>query len=134
MCWVQGEVQCCVTGPAFEHLLQLGNASLLETVMRNVVVFSRMKPHQKGQVMDLLGSRGLHQMHAGQQQHVSVSPVLVACALQYPTTDKSAADDLLHSKCTPPCVNTNSRATCALLAVHAQLVLYNISIARKTYC
>ena len=69
---VQGQVQCCVTGPAFEHLLQLGDLSLLETVMRNVVVFSRMKPHQKGQVMDLLGTRGLHHSSLGQQQYLPV--------------------------------------------------------------
>lgn len=70
---VQGEAQCCVTGAAFEHMLQLGDQSLLDTVMRNVVVFSRMKSHQKGQVMDLLGSRGLHQVIDGQQQHLAVS-------------------------------------------------------------
>ena len=70
---VQGEAQCCVTGAAFEHMLQLGDQALLETVMRNVVVFSRMKPHQKGHVMDLLGSRGLHVVLRGQQHHLPVS-------------------------------------------------------------
>lgn len=118
---LQGEVQCCVTGPAFEHLLQLGNASLLETVMRNVVVFSRMKPHQKGQIMDLLGSQGLHQMLEGQQQHVPVSPVVIACMLQCPTSDRSAANILLRFRCTLQCVNTLSLATCALSAAHAEL-------------
>ena len=73
---VQGEAQCCMTGAAFEHMLQLGNQSLLEIVMRNVVVFSRMKSHQKGQVMDLLGTRGLHQIVAGQQQHLPVGHLL----------------------------------------------------------
>ena len=70
---VQGEAQCCVTGAAFDHMLQLGDRSLLEAVMRNVVVFSRMKSHQKGQVMELLGTKGLHQIVAGQQQHLPVS-------------------------------------------------------------
>ena len=54
-------------------MLQLSDQSLLETVMSNVVVFSRMKPYQKGQVMDLLGTRGLHRIVAGQQQHLPVS-------------------------------------------------------------
>ena len=68
----QGQAQCCVTGLAFEHMLHLGDLALLETVMRNVVVFSRMKPHQKGQVMDLLGTRGLHKLVEGRQQHFPV--------------------------------------------------------------
>ena len=72
--FMQGEAQCCMTGAAFEHMLQLGDRSLLETVMCNVVVFSRMKPHQKGQVMELLGSKGLHLVIDGQQQHLPVSP------------------------------------------------------------
>ena len=75
---MQGQVQCCVTGPAFEQLLQLGDLPLLETVMRNVVVFSRMKPHQKGQVMDLLSTRGLHKFVNGQQQHIPVCPLVLA--------------------------------------------------------
>ena len=70
---VQGEAQCCVTVAAFEHMLQLGNQALLETVMRSVVVFSRLKPHQKGQAMDLLGSKGLHVVLHNQQQHLPVS-------------------------------------------------------------
>ena len=39
----EGLVQCAVTGDAFEYLLQLQDASLLEAVMRNAVIFSRMK-------------------------------------------------------------------------------------------
>ena len=70
---MQGDAQCCVTGAAFEHMLQLGDQSLLEIVMHNVVVFSRMKSEQKGQVMDLLGSKGLQHVHGGQQQHIAVS-------------------------------------------------------------
>ena len=69
---LQGEAQCCVTGAAFEHILQLGDHALLEAVMSNVVVFSRMKSHQKGQVMDLLGTRGLYQTIQGQRQHIPV--------------------------------------------------------------
>ena len=73
---MQGEAQCCVTGTAFEHMLQLGDTFLLELVMRSVVVFSRMKPHQKGQVMNLLGTRGLEHSINGQQQHLQASAVL----------------------------------------------------------
>ena len=42
-----------MTGPALEHMLHLGDVSLLETVMGNVVVLSRTKPHQKGQILTL---------------------------------------------------------------------------------
>ena len=68
----EGQLQCAVTGDAFDHMLQLGDVSLLESVMRNAVVFARMKPHQKGQVMDLLGSTGIHQICDGQAQRVQV--------------------------------------------------------------
>ncbi|KAL0030094.1 hypothetical protein WJX79_006699 [Trebouxia sp. C0005] len=66
----EGRMQCAVTGDAFEHLLQMLDVSLLEAVMRNAVVFSRMQPHQKGQVMDLLGTRGIHQQYEGQPRHI----------------------------------------------------------------
>ncbi len=56
-------------------MLQQDDLSVLETVMRNVVVFARMKSHQKGQVMDLLGERGLHQIFKGQPRLVPVSPI-----------------------------------------------------------
>ena len=69
----QGQAQCCVSGPAFEHMLQHEDLSVVETVMRNVVVFARMRSHQKGQVMDLLGARGLHQVFNGQQLIIPVS-------------------------------------------------------------
>ena len=62
-----------MTGPAFEYMLQQEDLSVVETVMRNVIVFARMRPGQKGQVMDLLGTRGLQQMHKGQQRTVPVS-------------------------------------------------------------
>ena len=79
----EGSLQCAVTGDAFEHLLQLHDVSLLEAVMRNAVVFSRMQPHQKGQVMDLLGSRGIHQPFEGHPRHIQVGtapkPLHVRC-------------------------------------------------------
>ncbi len=56
-------------------MLQQDDLSVVETVMRNVVVFARMKSHQKGQVMDLLGEQGLHQIFKGQPRHVPVSPI-----------------------------------------------------------
>ena len=73
----EGRVQCAVTGEAFQLLLQLPDVSALGAVMRNVVVFARMKPLQKGQVMDLLNARGLHQMHAGKLRHIQVCIALV---------------------------------------------------------
>ena len=69
----EGSMQCAVTGDAFEQLLQMRDISLLETVMRSAVVFSRMQPHQKGQVMDLLGRRGIHQPYEGIPRHIPVS-------------------------------------------------------------
>ena len=74
----EGQVQCAVTGDAFEHMLQLGDLSLLESVMRNAVVFARMKPHQKGLVMDLLGTTGIHQPFNGQPRHLQVSSPTIA--------------------------------------------------------
>ena len=68
----EGRVQCAVTGEAFQVLLQLPDVSALGAVMRNVVVFARMKPLQKGQVIDLLNARGLHQMHEGKPRHIQV--------------------------------------------------------------
>ena len=80
----EGSMQCAVTGEAFEYLLQMQDVSLLEAVLRNAVVFSRMQPHQKGQVMDLLGSRGIHQPYQGQPRHIQVCmppPALRDCSL-----------------------------------------------------
>ena len=68
----EGQLQCAVTGDALEHMLQLRDPSLLEAVMRNAVVFARMKPQQKGQVMDLLGTAGLHELFDGQHHHIEV--------------------------------------------------------------
>ena len=72
----EGRARCAVTGDAFEHMLQMADLSMLETVMRNVVVFARMRPFQKGQVIDLLNIRGLYQMHRGQPRHIKVRSVL----------------------------------------------------------
>ena len=36
-------MQCAVTGNAFEYLLHLPDLSLLDSVLRNAVVFSRMQ-------------------------------------------------------------------------------------------
>ncbi len=69
----EGHMRCAVTGDAFEHLLQHHDLSLLELVMRNVAVFSRMQPQQKGQVMDLLGVQGIHQLFNGRPRHIIVS-------------------------------------------------------------
>ncbi len=32
-----------------------------------------MKPHQKGQVVNLFNMRGIYQMHEGKQRHIEVS-------------------------------------------------------------
>ena len=39
----EGSMQCAVTGNALEYLLKLSDVSLLETVLRSAVVFSRMQ-------------------------------------------------------------------------------------------
>ncbi len=72
----EGQMQCAVTGDALEALLQQHDLSLLETVLRNAVVFSRMKPHQKGQVMDMLGINGIHQLINGRLRYIPVRPLV----------------------------------------------------------
>ena len=62
-----------MTGPAFEQMLQQADASVVQAVMSSVVVFARMRGQQKGQVMHLLGSRGLYHLAKGEQQHLPVS-------------------------------------------------------------
>ncbi len=70
----QGQAQCCVTGQAFDLMLQRAEpAPLVQTVMQNAVVFARMRSHQKGQVLELLSSRGLHQIVDDQKRHIPVS-------------------------------------------------------------
>ncbi len=68
----QGQAQCCVTGQAFEYLLQHAEPAVIESVMQHAVVFARMQSHQKGQVMELLSSRGLDRVVADQQHHILV--------------------------------------------------------------
>lgn len=67
-------MKCCMTGPAFEVLLQ-ADAAVVHAVLASVAVFARMRGQQKGQVMDLLGRRGLHLTLDGEQRHISVSLV-----------------------------------------------------------
>ncbi|DBA85704.1 TPA: hypothetical protein ACH3X1_005275 [Trebouxia sp. C0004] len=66
----EGQAQCAVTGAAFEHLLQQEDLSVLEAVLQNAVVFARMRPHQKSQVLSLLGAGGLHQVFQGRHRHI----------------------------------------------------------------
>lgn len=76
----EGRAQCAVTGAAFELLLQQQDLSILEVVMRSVAVFARMQPHQKGQVMDLVTMRGIHQMASTGSRHIPVSDsILTIC-------------------------------------------------------
>lgn len=81
-------MQCCITGPAFECLLRQPNQALIQTVMLNCVAFTRMKSHQKGQLMDLLGNKGLHRMFDGQRQHI---PVLLRTVMPYMSAGVSIA-------------------------------------------
>ena len=80
----EGHLQCAVTGAAFQHLLESSDLDALEIVMRSVVVFARMQPHQKGRVVDLLTIKGVHQMHNGSSRHVQVGALqqmLLLCLL-----------------------------------------------------
>ena len=66
-------MQCCMTGPAFEQMLAQADASVVQAIMSSVAVFARMRAVQKGQVMGLLGHRGLHNTVQGEQRHLPVS-------------------------------------------------------------
>ena len=68
----EGQLQCAVTGDAFQLLLQLPYESALDVVLHNAAVYARMKPHQKGQLMDLLSVRGLYQLHGRNLRHIQV--------------------------------------------------------------
>lgn len=81
---LQGSMPCCVTGPAFEVLLQ-ADAAVMHAVMSSVAVFARMQGQQKGQVVDLLGRRGLHQTLQGEQRHIPVSLAIRLSCLLGPT-------------------------------------------------
>lgn len=81
----EGQMQCAVTGAAFERLLQRCDLSAIQTVMQSAVVFSRMQPQQKGEVMDLLSMRGIHRLVEGCPRHIAVhklSNVLTAMNVQ----------------------------------------------------
>ena len=69
----QGRAQCAVTGAGFELLLQQSDLSTLEVVMHSSIVFARMQPHQKGQVMHLVTHHGLHQMTSNGSRFIPVS-------------------------------------------------------------
>ena len=86
----EGQMQCAVTGDALEALLQQHDLSLLETVLRNAVVFSRMKPHQKGQVMDLLGINGIHQLINGRLRYIPVRPLLCISSKHFTSFTRTA--------------------------------------------
>ena len=62
-----------MTGPAFEHMLGQEDTSVVETIMGSVAVFARMRSQQKGQVVDMLGRRGLYQNLDAQLRHMPVS-------------------------------------------------------------
>ena len=68
----EGQAQCAITGAAFEHLLQQQDLAMLRAVLQNAVVFARMRPHQKAQVLSLLGTAGLHQAFQGSHRHIPV--------------------------------------------------------------
>lgn len=53
-------------------MLRQADSAMVETVMNSVAVFARMRSQQKGQVMDLLGTRGFFQNVQGQQHHIPV--------------------------------------------------------------
>lgn len=62
-----------MTGPAFQHMLGQEDVSVVETIMGSVAVFARMRSHQKGQVVDMLGCRGLYRNLDAQPTHMPVS-------------------------------------------------------------
>ena len=68
----EGRLRCAVTGDAFQLLLQLPDESVLRTVMQSAVVFARMQPHQKAQVVSLLNMRGIYQASENRQRHIEV--------------------------------------------------------------
>ena len=79
----EGQAQCAITGAAFEHLLQQEDLAILQAVLQNAVVFARMQPHQKAQVMSLLGAAGLHQVFRGRHRHIPVTACTAAKFLIY---------------------------------------------------
>ena len=103
----EGHAQCAVTGAAFELLLHQQDLSLLDVAMRNAIVFARMAPHQKGQVMDLITMRGIHQMTARGSRFIPVSGILLYSCSHFhvgsvlcmmPTTNKCSQAKLAQTK------------------------------------
>ena len=62
-----------MTGPAFERMLLQADGPVVQAMMSSLVVCARMKGQQKGQVVDLLSQRGLHQSLQGEQRHLMVT-------------------------------------------------------------
>ncbi len=87
-------------------MVQHSEPSLIEAVMGSVKVFSRMRSQQKGQVMDLLGQRGLYQ-HAlqldAEPRHIPVSPRPVCPALPPPALLQALAQALAPALPCPAC-------------------------------
>lgn len=65
--------QCILTGPAFEHLLQHADPAELELILRGTAVCSRMRPHQKPQLVQLLSSARLT---FAQHRHFQVQQIV----------------------------------------------------------
>lgn len=107
----EGSAKCAVTGPAFELLLQHADLSAsLEVVMQSAVVFARMQPQQKGQVMDLVTSRGMHQLTTSGSRFI---PVFLAAMY--------TASFMLYTVHRGTMVKTVKQSqSCIFLQLHAQ--------------
>lgn len=50
---------CAVTGSAFDHLLQLCEPAVMQSVLQSLVAAARMQSHQKAQLVKMLSCQGL---------------------------------------------------------------------------
>ncbi len=104
----EGQLHCVLTGDSFDHMLQHCHLSVLETVMRSTVVFARMKLHQKGQVMGLLGRRGLSQVTNGQRRHIQVSTMChhksATCVLRRGDYVRAYTEQICEYRCITVCL------------------------------
>ncbi|KAL3153008.1 hypothetical protein ABBQ38_012035 [Trebouxia sp. C0009 RCD-2024] len=50
---------CAVTGSAFDHLLQLSEPAVMQSVLQSLVLAARMQSHQKAQLVKMLSCQGL---------------------------------------------------------------------------
>ncbi|KAL3140947.1 hypothetical protein ABBQ32_005472 [Trebouxia sp. C0010 RCD-2024] len=50
---------CAITGSAFEHLLQLSEPAVMQSVLQSLAVAARMQSHQKAQLVKMLSCQGL---------------------------------------------------------------------------